>query len=202
MNSTNNTALAALLERVSIPADMLVEPAPAGADLETIVQAGVSAPDHGGLRPWRFISIAGTARERLGEVFCEAARRAKPDVTEQELAGVRKKPLRAPLIVAVVAAVKSSPKIPEHEQVLSAGAAAQNVQLAANALGYGSIWLTGPFATDDYVLERLGLAPGERLVAFVYLGTPSPQAAMAQKKLQNRPRAADFIIDWNGEHSD
>lgn len=192
-----NETLKSLFERVSIPANLLVDPAPAPGDVQQMVQAALSAPDHGGLRPWRFITIAGEARHKLGEVFAEAARRAAPEVGEKELDAVRKKPLRSPMILAVVAAVREHPKIPEHEQVFSACAAAQNVLLAANALGYGAIWLTGPFAENDWVGERLGLAPAERIVAFIYLGTPAPEAAMARKKIQNRPRAADFMVNWS-----
>src|SRR5690606_24357247 len=78
--------------------------------------------------------------------------------------------------------------------------AAQNLQLAANALGYGSIWLTGPFATDEHVRQSLGLGSDDRIAGFIYLGTPGPAAAMARKKLQNRPQPADFMVNWTGQH--
>lgn len=194
----NHSLLNGLLERVSIPANLLEAPAPSEEDLKTMINAAVTAPDHGALRPWRFVIIRDEALEKLGDVFREAAKLIKPDCTEAELEGARQKALRSPMVIAVVATIKEHPKVPPHEQMLSAGAAAQNLQLAANALGYGSIWLTGPFATDEHVYRSLGLNPGDRIVGFVYLGTPCPAASIAQKKLQNRPQAADFMVNWTG----
>jgi nitroreductase len=193
-----NQALENLLQRVSIPADMLVEPAPTAQDLEQIIQAAVCVPDHGAIRPWRFVIIEGDARGKLGQVFCAAALINNPDLTETEQNTVRGKALRSPLIIMVVAAVKPHPKVSADEQIHSAAAATQNILLAAEALGYGAIWLTGPFAADPLVREQLDLEPDERIVAFVYMGTPSPAATAARKKIQNRPRAADFISRWDG----
>ncbi len=190
--------LQSLLERVSIPANLLEEPAPDADALASILKAAVTAPDHGGLRPWRFIKIDGRARENLGQIFCEAAQQQSPDIDADALSAIRGKPLRSPMIVAVVAAVKDHPKIPDQEQLFSAAAAAQNLQLAANALGYGSIWLTGPYARDTYVSEKLGLKPKECIVAFIYLGTPSAAASIARKKIQRRPDPADFLVEWTG----
>ena len=185
-----------LLQRVSIPANMLVEPAPSPEELHTIVNAALTAPDHGALRPWRFIVFRGEARERLADVYVESAKIANPNLSDAEINAVRQKPLRAPLVVAAVAIVKEHPKVPPHEQIASAAAATQNLQLAANALGYGTIWVTGSFATDAHVKRTLGLNPDDAIVGFVHIGTPGPGSEMAQKKLQNRPQAADFIVDW------
>src|SRR5690606_20175318 len=142
--------------------------------------------------------IRDQALQKLGDVFRAAVKLKHPESPEAELESARRKALRSPLVIAVVAALKEHPKVPPHEQMLSAGAAAQNLQLAANALGYGSIWLTGTFATDEYVCRSLGLSPDDRIVGFVYLGTPGPAAAMARKKLQNRPQAAHFMVNWTG----
>lgn len=194
----NHSLLNGLMERVSIPANLLEAPPPSDEDLQTMVNAAVTVPDHGALRPWRFVIVRGAALEKLGDVFREAAKLIKPDCTEAELEGARQKALRAPLVMAVVATIKEHPKVPPHEQMLSAGAAAQNLQLAASALGYGSIWLTGPFATDAHVCRSLGLSAGDKIAGFIHLGTPSPAASMARKKLQNRPQAADFMVNWTG----
>jgi nitroreductase len=190
--------LQGLLQRVSIPANLLQEPAPSTPDLNVILQAAVAAPDHGGLRPWRFIVIQGTDREKLADVFGESARRQNPAISETDLGNARQKALRSPLIIAVAAVVKNHPKIPVHEQIMSAGTTALSILLAANALGYGGIWVTGAFATDPYVLGRLGLAEQDRIVGFVHLGTPSPQAAITKKKAQNRPNPADYTVHWHG----
>ncbi|HET6518482.1 MAG TPA: nitroreductase [Geminicoccaceae bacterium] len=165
-------AMEALTTRFSIKPAMLGEPAPDGAALEAMLRAGASAPDHGRLRPWRFLIIRGGARERLGEVFVEALRRRRPDADQEMAAKERAKPLRAPLIVAVAATVQKGHKIPEVEQVLSAGAAAQNVLLAAHAQGFGGHWITGDPAYDPYVKAALGLGPDDVLAGFLYLGSP------------------------------
>ena len=161
------------LNRSSTPAKALVEPAPDDAQLHTILKTALSAPDHGRLHPYRFISIRGKARRRLSEIFGQATLDRDPGVDPAYLAKQKDKPLRSPLIVVVVASLIQSPKIPEIEQMLSAGAAAHNVLLAANALGFGSIWLTGANAYDAYVCSELGLGENERIIGFIYIGTPA-----------------------------
>jgi len=164
--------LVALTSRQSVPPAFLAGPAPEGAALERILTAAASAPDHGKLRPWRFIVIRGDARERLGEVFVEALRRREPEPPESALDQERARPLRAPLQIAVAATVDPDhPKIPAIEQILSAGAAVQNMLLAAHAEGFGAKWVTGANAYDEHVKAALGLAAADRLVGFVYLGT-------------------------------
>ena len=160
------------LNRVSTPADALVAPAPDDKQLAQIFQAAMNAPDHGRLKPYRFITIRGDARQQLSEVFGNAVKRRDPDVTDQYLQKQKNKPLRSPLIVAVVACLQKSPKVPEIEQMLCAGAVANNILLASNALGFGAIWLTGDNAFDDNVCKPLGLSSSEKLIGFIYLGTP------------------------------
>ena len=187
-----------LLERVSVPANLLAAPAPSAQELEQIIQAAVCAPDHGALRPWRFLSITGESRNQLGELFCQASLQQNPDLTPKELDAIRQKPMRSPLIVAVIAAIQEHPKISATEQRDSAAAAAQNILLAANAIGYGSIWLTGPFASNAHVQQQLGLSAGESIVAFIYLGTPNAAGKMlSQKKLCMRPKASNFLSSWH-----
>ncbi len=162
-----------LLERHSTPARALVEPAPDDRQLRLILKTALSAPDHGRLHPYRFISIRGDARRKLSEVFAKATQQREPDADPIYLEKQKEKPLHSPLIVVVVASLIESPKVPEIEQMLSAGAAALNVLLAANALGFGSIWLTGANAYDEHVRIRLGIAENERIIGFIYLGTPT-----------------------------
>src|SRR5579875_3505395 len=148
------------------------EPAPDDESLAEILRAAMRAPDHGKLRPWRFIVLRGDALKRFGNVMVEAMKRRDPNVPENMLERERAKPLRAPLIVVLAAAIKQGHKIPVIEQMLAAGAAAQNVLVAAHALGYGAAWKTGDCAYDDFVKETLGLAPSDAIVGFLYLGTP------------------------------
>jgi nitroreductase len=167
-------AIDALLSRHSARA--LAEPAPDAGALELIFAAAVRAPDHGRLRPWRFVVIGGTARARLGELLAAhlAGGAARP--SEETLERERQKAFRAPLIVAVAAHLNPAVKIPQVEQLLAAGAAAHAMMLAAAALGFGAMWKTGSAAYDPQVLAGLGLEAGDALVGFLYLGTETQPA--------------------------
>lgn len=162
-------AIDAILGRRS--AKTLAEPAPDQGSLELLLECACRAPDHGRLRPWRFIVIRGTARERLGELMAEQLRRKQPAASAEALQRERQKPLRAPLIVVVAAVRNAAAKIPPVEQILAAGAAAQNMMLAAPALGFGAMWKTGDAAYDDTIKVALGLEAGDAIVGFLYLGT-------------------------------
>lgn len=163
-------ALDLLLTRVSVT--RLADPAPNAAQMDVILRAALRAPDHGQLRPWRFLTVQGDARERLGALFAEALRLRQPELPDDALAKPRKMPLRAPMVLVVIARVLPHPKIPESEQVLAVACAAHGVLLAAHAQGLGAVWRTGEFAYDPYVAQQLGLADNEQVLGFIYLGTP------------------------------
>jgi nitroreductase len=170
-------ALAALTTRHSTAPAFLSDPGPDEQALSNILEAGASAPDHGRLRPWRFIVVRGDARERLGEVFAEALRRRDPNPAEQALEQERNRPLRAPLVIVVVARLMPDhAKIPEIEQIVSVGAAAQNILVAAHAQGFGAKLLTGVNAYDGHVKSELGLGPDDRLIGFIHIGTLAREA--------------------------
>lgn len=184
-------AMELLLNRRSL--GKLGEPAPEGEVLDRILRVALRAPDHGALRPWRVLLVRGDARAKLGDVMADALRARKPEATDDELARERAKPLRAPLIAVVVASLKPSPKAPEIEQLLSAGCVAYGLEIAAQAEGFGALWRTGEPAYDRRVHERLGLGESDRIVAFVYLGTPTvvpPDGA--------RPEVSAIVSDWQG----
>lgn len=184
-------ALDLLLNRVSVT--RLADPAPTAEQLDLLLRAAVRAPDHGQLRPWRFLTVEGGARERLGELFAEALRLRQPDAAKEALAKARKMPLRAPMLLIVIASVQPHPKVPASEQVLAAGCAAHGLLLAAHAQGLGAVWRTGEFSYDPHVLQGLGLGEGEQLLGFIYLGTP-----------EGKPRTppeldpGQFVNAWNG----
>jgi nitroreductase len=169
------------------------EPAPDDEALAEILGAAMRAPDHGKLKPWRFILLRGDARKRFGDVMAAAMKRREPEIPANMLEREREKPLRAPLIVVLAAAIQQGHKIPVIEQMLAAGAAAQNIMLAAHALGYGAAWKTGAPAYDDFVKETLGLTPGDAIVGFIYLGTPATMPASAPP-----PDLSAFVRNWNG----
>lgn len=184
-------ALTALHTRNSAPS--LVEPAPDPEARRAIFDAALRAPDHARLRPWRFLVVEGEARRRLGERLAAVAAEADPDLGEQERLKLRNAPLRAPLVVVVAARLQQSPKVPEIEQVLSAGCAAHAILLASHALGFGAIWRTGPVTYLPGLNAALGLEPNERVVAFLYLGSVAGQA----KPLPEHDQG-DFVADWEG----
>jgi nitroreductase len=180
-----------ILTRSTVPQVKMGAPGPDAAQLERILAAGLAAPDHGKLRPWRFLVIEGRGREALGELFARAAvgmGMAGADVEKQRAA-----PLRAPLIIAVVAKVEPEAKIPEVEQIASSAAAAQNMLLAAHALGFAGKWSTGKNAYDPTIRQGLGLAPADRLVAFLYIGKRA-----VDHPLSPRPAGDGIVERWNG----
>lgn len=150
----------------------LLDLEPSEGQLERILQAAMAAPDHGRLRPWRFIIVRGEARSRFGDLLADALRKSQPEVKPEALRREREKAFRAPLIIVVAARPHTSnKKIPEIEQVLSAGAAAQNIMLAAHGIGLGAMWKTGAAAYDESVKASLGLKATDQIVGFLYIGT-------------------------------
>lgn len=161
----------ALQERVSI--GVLGAPGPSSEDIDTLLTAAVRAPDHGVLRPWRFLVLEGEQLHQLGEVFVEAALQNNPNLPAEEQEKARTRPLRAPCIIVVVSENTLEHKIPVLDQVLAAGAAAQNIIVAAHALGIGAMWRTGAVATHPHVKQQLGFQDKDDIVGFIYLGTPA-----------------------------
>ena len=165
---TNHDVLTTLTERVSHGS--LEAPGPSADEIELITRAALRAPDHALLRPWRFIAVEGDRREALGVVL-HASLRLRGVTDEAQLAKALKAPLRAPLVVAVMLDYKAHPKVDRTEQVGSAAAATYAMSLAANALGYGTMWRTGQYATDPHVVETLGGSPQDEVIGFLYVGT-------------------------------
>lgn len=183
-------ALTALHTRVSCP--KLIDPAPRGRVLENIQKAAFRAADHGRMRPWRFLIIEGEGRSKLGKLLVQAQRDKKgEDLSERQQEQLRCKPLRAPMIMVVIASLKENEKVPEIEQIISAGAAAQNMITAAFAQGVGSIWRSGDAVFDPTVMAGLGLKQNEKIVGFLYLGTMPVDGLKA-------PELAieDYFQDW------
>lgn len=184
-------AMTLLHERNSM--GKLMGPAPDREQLDALYRAALRAPDHKELTPWRFIEFSGEGIDRLGELFAEAEYQANPHIDEGTLDAIRKKPKRAPMIIAVIARiVPDQPKVPRIEQLLSAGCAAHGILLAAHAQGLGAMWRTGSFAFDKVVRKGLGLGEHDEIVAFIYLGQPGGRL----KRLAERD-PADFVERWD-----
>jgi nitroreductase len=149
----------------------LTQPGPTPLHLTRILDAAAHAPDHGRMRPWRLIVLDDAARTRFAAAAAEAKRRRTPALNSEQLAAEREKLLRSPTIVVVGCVVRENPKVPEIEQVIATGAAAQNLFLAAHDLGYGVMWKTGAAAYDPDVKAVVGLAPQDHIVGIMHLGT-------------------------------
>jgi nitroreductase len=184
----------ALLSRRSVPALQLHEPGPSAAQISQAVDAALRAPDHGGLRPWRFVLIQGAARSRLSELFVRRMQQRVPAAPPGKIEKARTMPLTAPLVIAVGAQVRSDHKVPELEQLLSTGAGVMNLLNAFHAQGFGAIWLTGANAYDAEIAQALGFQAGERCLGFVYVGSKTAR----EQSPAPRPDRAAFVRDWSG----
>jgi len=174
-----NPIIDLLLSRRSVSANSLSEPGPSVAELELMLRAASRVPDHKKLVPWRFVLFQGEGRAEFGKVLAQVCAAEEGDAGAFRLENEAKRFLRAPLVIAVISRVVKNAAAPEWEQVLSAGAACQNLILAATALGYGVQWITEWCAYNPCVLEKLGLKEGERIAGFIYIG--SPAAALAER---------------------
>lgn len=159
------------LLRTRYSASKLGEPPPSAQAIQAMLESANRAPDHGQLRPWRLILIEGNARQRFGEVLAAALTRRNPSADDHARARERDKALRAPLIIVVATRCDRSSRVPLIEQILSAGAAAHGIMLAAFAQGFGAMWRTGEAAYDDTVKAALGVKVDDAIVGFIYVGT-------------------------------
>ena len=166
-------ALELLSTRSSFKAVELIAPGPSAAEIDKLLTIACRVPDHGKLAPWRFIVFEGDARLAAGAAIATAFRAKYPDAKPEHVEFERKRLAHAPLVIAVVSRAGPHVKIPEWEQVLSAGAAAMNLVLAAHALGYAASWVTEWCAYDRGVLDALGLGANERIAGFIHIGRSS-----------------------------
>ena len=187
-DTAENPVVALLQRRRSVPPALLAGPGPTPAELDTILGIAARVPDHGKLAPWRFVVFEGEARERAGAAIAAVFAADNPDAPSARLETERKRLVLAPLVVAVVSRAAAHVKIPEWEQLMSAGAATMNLVIAANALGFATAWLTEWYAYDARVGTALGLAPGERIVGFVHVGR-----ATAAVEDRVRPVMAEIV---------
>jgi nitroreductase len=176
-----NDTISLLKRRRSVPPPTMTGPGPSADELTTILTVAARVPDHGKLAPWRFVILEGKARERAGALALEISLADRPDLDEASRAKEERRFVGAPLVVAVVSRAAPHPKIPEWEQVLSAGAVCMNMIVAARALGFSATWLTGWMAYDGRFRTAIGLAEHERIAGFIHIG----KATVA---IEDRPR--------------
>ncbi|MCC6500642.1 MAG: nitroreductase [Anaerolineales bacterium] len=146
--------------------------APPRALIEKLLSAGVQAPSHHKVRPWRFVILTGGGLDKLGDVFAASFAERHPAAPAEAFTKTRALPRRAPLIIAVGVDQPAEAKISEIENIAAVGAACQNILLAAQAEGLAVKWRTGEWAEDVKVKEFLGFAPDQHVLAFLYIGYP------------------------------
>lgn len=178
--------------RRSVPSKQLGEPGPDPGTLHRMLASAVRVPDHGKLVPFRFIHLHGAARHLLGDQLADRTRALDPDAPDAAVEKDRGRFSSAPDIITVVARLTPGHKVPEQEQLLTAGSVCFALLQAAQAFGFGAQWLTGWMAYDTHVAQLLGLAPNEKIVGFIHIGTPRLQAPERE-----RPDPAALLTDWN-----
>jgi nitroreductase len=191
MFNDRSTPLSLLATRRSGKPRDLVAPGPSAAELDRALAIASRTPDHGKLAPWRFVVVEDDRREAFAALLANAYAVEKPGASADEIAVAAQFARQAPALVVVL----SSPvehKVPRWEQELSAGAACMNLLHAVHAMGYAAGWLTGWAAFSDRVRDAFGAAP-ERIVGFVFIGTPA-------RALEERPRPdpARLVSRWVG----
>lgn len=182
--------LTLLQTRRSAPVPLLRAPGPSPEEVETLLTIAARVPDHGKLAPWRFLVFSDGGRARAGALFAEIYAAAHPEADAARIE-IERRRFAAPLVIGVVSRAAPHVKIPEWEQVLSAGAVCMNLVIAANAMGYATSWLTEWYAYDRAVLERLGLDAHEKLAGFIHIGT-----AAAPREDRPRPNLAEIVTTF------
>ncbi len=189
----DNPTLDLLLRRRSVGPGFMLAPGPSDAELQLILTAAARVPDHKKLVPWRFIVFQRGAREGFGETLAAVfAREFSDQANPERLAVERGRFTRAPLVVGVVSRIVDNPAAPAWEQTLSAGAACQNFVVAANALGYGTAWITEWYSYSPGVTAALKLQPHERMAGFIYVGSRRENPPERE-----RPSLDAIVSHWN-----
>ncbi|MDN5925234.1 MAG: nitroreductase [Xanthomonadales bacterium] len=181
-----------LNQRTSLPARQLGAPGPDADQLDALLHLALRVPDHGKLTPWRLLLLRGPDKALLGQRLTELHQRIDPDLSDAKIAKDRERYNHAPVVITVISLRQAEhPKVPEQEQLLSAGCVAYNLLLGAQALGFAAQWLTGWAAYDRDAASLLGLADNEHIIGFVHIGTPAMQALQRE-----RPSIADKVSTW------
>jgi|GEM_PF-153014 len=180
---------ALISSRQNILPRRLSEPGPSAAQVEQLFRAAACAPDHGELRPWRFVLVPASKRANLAEVFAQALLERDAQATAEQLAQAREKAHRAPLLMLVVACLgPREPAIPTLERMVSVGCAIQNILLTAHSMAFGAGLTSGQAMASPHMRSLFQLLAGEEAVCFLNVGTTSKRKAP-----RLRPDPVDFV---------
>ena len=182
--------LEAIQTRNSVP--LLTDPAPTSEEMSEVYKGALRAPDHARLRPWKFIEVRGDSRDKLAKIFIDTATALNSDFSENEISKLQKAPHRAPMIIILAANIKEHPKVPEIEQIISLGAAAQNILLGIHEIGYSAVWRTGNMAFNPEITKFLGLEENFKIIGYLYVGTST-----GKEKPIPELEIKDFLEVWD-----
>ena len=167
--------------------------------LSRVLEAATSVPDHGGLRPWRFVVVCGTGRQRFADALVAGLHQLRgPDQPEAAVTKMRGKAFAAPCAVALIASPDPTSNVPVWEQVASASCTGYAIVLAASALGLGAVWKSAAVLEADPVRALFDLRPDERLQGWVNLGSPAPFGPRAARP--ESPADLDALVTVIGDH--
>ena len=182
--------LEAIQTRNSVP--LLTDPAPTSEEMSEVYKGALRAPDHARLRPWKFIEVTGDSRDKLAKIFIDTANALNSDLSENEISKLEKAPHRAPMVIILAANIKEHPKVPEIEQIISLGAAAQNILLGIHEIGYSAVWRTGNMAFNPEITKFLGLEENFKIIGYLYVGTSTgKEKPIPELEIQ------DFLEVWD-----
>ena len=182
--------LEAIQTRNSVP--LLTDPAPTSEEMSEVYKGALRAPDHAKLRPWKFIEVRGDSRDKLAKIFIDTATALNSDLSENEISKLEKAPHRAPMVIILAANIKEHPKVPEIEQIISLGAAAQNILLGIHEIGYSAVWRTGNMAFNPEITKFLGLEENFKIIGYLYVGTSTgKEKPIPELEIQ------DFLEVWD-----
>ena len=182
--------LEAIQTRNSVP--LLTDPAPTSEEMSEVYKGALRAPDHARLRPWKFIEVRGDSRDKLAKIFIDTATALNSDLSENEISKLEKAPHRAPMVIILAANIKEHPKVPEIEQIISLGAAAQNILLGIHEIGYSAVWRTGSMAFNPEITKFLGLEENYKIIGYLYVGTSTgKEKPIPELEIQ------DFLEVWD-----
>ena len=182
--------LEAIQTRNSVP--LLTDPAPTSEVMSEVYKGALRAPDHARLRPWKFIEVRGDSRDKLAKIFIDTATALNSDLSENEISKLEKAPHRAPMVIILAANIKEHPKVPEIEQIISLGAAAQNILLGIHEIGYSAVWRTGNMAFNPEITKFLGLEENFKIIGYLYVGTSTgKEKPIPELEIQ------DFLEVWD-----
>lgn len=174
-------ALERISSRRSVKAMDLQEPGPSPESLSTILGSALRVPDHGKLGPWRLVVFEHEDRAAFGDILAARWQALNPNANEAQIRFEQNRFMRAPTVVAVISERQAGHKIPEWEQILSAGAVCQNLLVAASLAGFAAQWLTEWYTYDEHIQSLFNIGEHEDIAGFVYLGS-------AERKPDERAR--------------